>query len=65
MKKILLLLFCCAILWGCSKKTENKAEDLSSKLKVDTTELKSTPIDNANINFALQFKFKKGTTYHY
>lgn len=65
MKKILLLLFCCAILWGCSKKTENKAEDLSSKLKVDTTEIKSTPIDNANINFALQFRFKKGTTYHY
>lgn len=65
MKKILILFIFSVFLWGCNKKAENKAEDLSGKLKVDTTEIKTMPIDNPNANFSIHFKFQKGKTYQY
>jgi hypothetical protein len=64
MKKILVL-FMLTILWGCSKKAENKVEDLSSKLKVDTSAINTVPIDNPKLNFYLHFNFQKGKTYQY
>ena len=65
MKKFLALFMLTILLWGCSKKAENKIEDLSSKLKVDTSEIKTLPIDNPNLNFYLHFNFQKGKTYQY
>ena len=65
MKKILALLIFSFLLLGCNKKTENKTEDLSSKLKVDTTQIKTVPLDNPNVNFSIHFKFQKGQTYQY
>jgi hypothetical protein len=65
MKKILVLFTLSILLWGCSKKAENKVEDLSSKLTVDTTEMKTVPVDNPNVNFSMHFNFQKGKTYLY
>jgi hypothetical protein len=65
MKKILVFLLLGILLFGCGKKAENKVEDLSSKLKVDTTEIKTVPIENANLNFSILFNFQKGKTYQY
>jgi hypothetical protein len=65
MKQILVIFLLGILLWGCGKKAENKVEDLSSKLKIDTTELKTVPIENANLNFNTNFNFQKGKTYQY
>ena len=65
MKKLLVLFIPLVLLWGCNKKTEVKPVDLTSRLKVDTSEIKTVPIDNPGTNFSFQFKFQKGQTYQY
>jgi hypothetical protein len=65
MNKILILFLIGILLSGCGKKAEPIVEDLSSKLTVDTTEIKTIPIENANLNFSTLFNFQKGKTYQY
>ncbi len=65
MKKFLVVLFLSTIIFGCSKKASDKPEDLSAKLKADTTEIKTSPIDNPNQKFDIKYKFEKGKVYQY
>ncbi len=65
MKKFLIILFLSTIIFGCGKKTSDKPSDLNAKLKVDTTTIKTSPIDNPNQKFNLAYKFEKGKSYQY
>ncbi len=65
MRHILVILFLSVILLGCGKKEGNKPEDINSKLKVDTTAIKTSPVDNPNQKFDIRYKFEKGKNYFY
>ncbi len=65
MKKFLVILFLSTIIFGCSKKATDTPADLKAKLKVDTTAIKTSPIDNPNQKFNLSYKFEKGKSYQY
>ncbi len=65
MKKILAAVLIGILFFGCGKKSDEKPEDLSAKMITDTSAIKAVPVDNANQQFNLQYKFQKGTTYQY
>ena len=50
---------------ACSDKNENKPVDEKNKYVVDSSDLKTKPVENQNEQFSLIYNFEKGKTYHY
>ncbi len=65
MKKIIAAALIGFLFFGCGKKSGDKPEDLSAKMVTDTSAIKAVPVANANQQFNLLYKFKKGVTYQY
>jgi len=65
MKSIIAFFFAIILLTGCSKKSEEPKVNDATKYQVDTTDVKTIPVDNPNESFNLDYKLAVGKTYHY
>jgi hypothetical protein len=50
---------------GCGEKTEEKPVDTKSLMTYDTSDVKTTAIDDPNQSFFLRYKFRKDKEYRY
>jgi len=64
MKHLLILLLFIFILVGC-KKEDNKPVESADKYATDTTEIKTTQLENQNEQFYIKYAFDKGKDYEY
>ena len=64
MKHLLFLLPLIFILVGC-KKEDDKPVDNKDKYAIDTTEIKTTQLENQNEQFYIKYAFDKGKDYEY
>ncbi len=60
MKKFLIIIFLGFLIAGCGKKTEEKKTS-----GIDTTAIKTSPVENPNEQFVFRYKFEKGKHYNY
>ncbi len=63
MKYFLSTLLIAFLLIGCGNKKEEAASN--NKTGVDTTDIKTIPVENPNQQFVLRYKFQKNKTYKY
>ena len=63
-KFYLLLLVSLLFVTGCSKK-EDKPVDNKNLYNVDSSDIKTKPVDNPNESFTLFYNYEKGTKYSY
>ena len=50
---------------GCGEKTEEKPVDTKNLMTYDTSDVKTTALDNPDQNFFLRYKFRKDKEYRY
>jgi hypothetical protein len=62
-------IFCLSIIFilfiGCGEKTDNKPVDNKNLMTYDTSDVKTTAVDNPNQSFLLRYKFQKDKDYRY
>jgi len=62
---LFLFLFIGLLFAGCGKKSDNSNSKNNLGNAVDTSNIKTSPVENPNQKFELKYKFKKGVDYHY
>ncbi|QQS34682.1 MAG: hypothetical protein IPM56_10445 [Ignavibacteriales bacterium] len=65
MKKILLTFFSALILISCGEKKEETVLDEKTKYNFDSTDVKTTTVENPDESFLLAYNFEPGKTYSY
>ena len=65
MKYIITILLAFIFITGCSKKSDEKPFTEANKYQIDSSDIKTQPIENQNESFTLQYKLGKGKTYKY
>ena len=68
MKKIFVLFISAIIFFGCGQKKEEEkptTEITKNKYEFDSSDIKTTPVENVNGSFLMKYKFEKGKTYNY
>ncbi len=65
MKKLLLLILTTILLSACGDKKDKPVVDEKTKYNFDTTDVKTTAVDNPAEAFILGYNFEEGKTYNY
>lgn len=66
MNKLILIIFAAFILYSCGdKNNEQKTEGQKDKFAFDTTDIKTTPVENPDQMFFMRYKLQKGNTYNF
>ncbi len=65
MKKLIVFILAALIITGCTSKKEDKPVDNKQTSAVDTSDIKTKPVDNPNQSFQIRYKFQKDKKYSY
>lgn len=66
MKKLVLIILTASIIYGCGdKNNEQKPDEQKDKFAFDTTDIKTTPVENPDQTFYMRYKLQKGTSYNF
>ncbi len=66
MKKLLFILLMIGLIFsGCGKKSGDGDSSNKAGSTIDTSSIKTSPVENQNQKFDLRYKFDKGVDYHY
>lgn len=65
MNKLLLLILAATLLAACGEKKDTPVVDEKNKYNFDTTDVKTTSVDNPVESFMLGYNFEKGSSYNY
>ncbi len=66
MKKLILILITGLLLFGCGENAkEQQPESQKDQFTFDTTDIKTSPVDNPDQSFYLRYKLEKGKSYNF
>lgn len=65
MNKLLIILIAGLILFGCGGQKKEEKPQQKDQFAIDSSGLKTVPVENPNQQYYLRFKLAKGTTYNF